>query len=253
MRLALIGSQVVSSYSPQLMRFFADKSSYELTYTTVQLDENVDNATLLDTIEQYDGVNITMPFKTRVARLLGINGSVNTIYRQNGKQFACSTDGMGVMLALRHYGIQVFGKNLLVIGAGGASHSAVKSLTEQGANVFVVNRNQHGIDLLKKEFTLLNYECIYDGILSFVPVYDYLFGVNDTQIECADFVLDALYDRPTVLLNTARRHNKTAISGESMLFFQGVCSYYYFTGIKLDNIDALYEEYINEVIDNKRP
>ena len=70
---------------------------------------------LLAVIKSFDGLNVTMPFKVRVAKLLRAEiGFVNTIGKNIIPQ---STDGYGIVKALRAHGIEFKDKKLWIVGA----------------------------------------------------------------------------------------------------------------------------------------
>ncbi|MBI4710664.1 MAG: shikimate dehydrogenase [Nitrospirae bacterium] len=76
------------------------------------------------------GVNVTVPHKEKVISLLDevdkeaqFIGAVNTIVNKDGKLTGYNTDGRGFMQSLSEAGIQVCGKKILIIGAGGASRA----------------------------------------------------------------------------------------------------------------------------------
>ena len=97
------------------------------------------------------GLSVTMPHKaavipaldrlTATARALG---AVNAIYRVGGDLVGDSTDGIGLVDALRHdEGVDPRGARCVVFGAGGAARSVVHALGQAGAgaaDVAVVNR-----------------------------------------------------------------------------------------------------------------
>jgi shikimate dehydrogenase len=96
------------------------------------------------------GANCTIPHKIEVIKYLDeiaesakLIGAVNTIINENGKLIGENTDGKGLMIALQEAGIDPKGKNIVVLGAGGASRAICVELALAGANKFtIVNRPQ---------------------------------------------------------------------------------------------------------------
>ncbi len=95
------------------------------------------------------GLSVTMPHKAAVIPALDrltptaeALGAVNAIYRSGGDLVGHSTDGIGLVDALRHdEGVDPRGARVVVLGAGGAARSVVHALGEAGAaDVAVVNR-----------------------------------------------------------------------------------------------------------------
>ena len=92
----------------------------------------VDNSTLEDAVKgiralKLVGSNVSMPNKTVVGQYLDklspaaeLVGAVNTIVNKNGVLEGHCTDGIGYMQSLKDYDIDVIGKKITVVGAGGA-------------------------------------------------------------------------------------------------------------------------------------
>ena len=96
------------------------------------------------------GINVTIPYKQAVIPFLDqLNphaqncGAVNTIYFKDNQLVGDNTDGRGFINALtEETPIELANKNVIVIGAGGASRAVCSSLCEQGiAHLTIVNRS----------------------------------------------------------------------------------------------------------------
>ena len=93
----------------------------------------VDNSTLEDAVKgiralKLVGSNVSMPNKTVVSKYLDklspaaeLCGAVNTIVNRDGVLEGHITDGIGYMESLRDYDIDVIGKKMTIVGAGGAA------------------------------------------------------------------------------------------------------------------------------------
>ena len=93
----------------------------------------VDNSTLEDAVKgiralKLVGANVSMPNKTVVGKYLDklspaaeLVGAVNTIVNRDGVLEGHITDGIGYMESLRDYDIDVIGKKMTIVGAGGAA------------------------------------------------------------------------------------------------------------------------------------
>ena len=94
------------------------------------------------------GLSVTMPHKEAVAdaadhRSAAVEalGAANCLVNDDGVITAHSTDGDGLVRSLQvESGIEVDGRAVVVIGAGGAARAVVDSLGRAGAMVTVVNR-----------------------------------------------------------------------------------------------------------------
>ena len=81
------------------------------------------------------GCNVTMPCKNKVAQCVDelspaakIIGAVNTIVNEDGKLVGHITDGIGFVRNLKEHGVDVKGKKMVVLGAGGAATALLYSV-----------------------------------------------------------------------------------------------------------------------------
>ena len=127
--LALIGSPVGHSGSPAMYNF--SFQHYGLDYAYMAFDIKVDEVPrALDAMRLFKmrGCNVTMPCKNEVAKHMDelspaarIIGAVNTIVNEDGKLVGHITDGVGFVRNLQEHGVEVKGKKMVVLGAGGAA------------------------------------------------------------------------------------------------------------------------------------
>ena len=98
----------------------------------------------------YKGANCTIPHKVEVLRYLdhiapdaAIIGAVNTIYLKNGETYGENTDGKGFIVSLGDGQVEIKGKNVVVLGAGGAARAiAVELAMAQAGHITIVNRDE---------------------------------------------------------------------------------------------------------------
>jgi shikimate dehydrogenase len=70
-------------------------------------------------------------------------GAVNTIYLKDGETYGENTDGKGFMVSLKEGKVEVKGKKVVVLVAGGAARSITVELALAGvAHIIVVNVNR---------------------------------------------------------------------------------------------------------------
>ena len=93
------------------------------------------------------GLNVTMPHKSTVISFLDevdpivkFLGSANTILNKDGRLSGFNTDGVGALKALRENGVELSGKKVLLLGAGGAAKAIAFSLAEKVGKLVVLNR-----------------------------------------------------------------------------------------------------------------
>ena len=137
---AVIGSPVEHSLSPQMH----NASFSELKLNCIYVAHRVERHELRDALAgfkalKYGGVNVTLPHKQAVLRYLDelseearAIGAMNTIEFREGKAIGHNTDGVGALNALREAGVEVSGKRVLILGAGGAARAIAMSLVMRG-------------------------------------------------------------------------------------------------------------------------
>ena len=118
-------------------------------YLTLKVtDEDLDAAMKSIRALHMKGMNLTMPHKIRAIPYLDelseaarIIGAVNTIVVKDGKLFGENTDGKGFVQALSNKGISLDGKNIVILGAGGAAKAiAVECALADASQVCIFNR-----------------------------------------------------------------------------------------------------------------
>lgn len=113
---------------------------------------------ILRTEGAFIGVNVTVPLKEKVIPFVlpderaSAVGAVNTIdFRSN---VGTNTDVVGLIDDLTAHGIELKGKKVIVLGAGGAARAAVYGLAKAGAQVIVVNRTQQKAQVMLADLTI---------------------------------------------------------------------------------------------------
>jgi len=93
------------------------------------------------------GLNVTIPHKVDVIQFLDELdplaekiGAVNTIVNDDGVLTGYNTDATGFLQALLERGIEPEGKNMVILGAGGASRAISFILADRGAHLVILNR-----------------------------------------------------------------------------------------------------------------
>jgi len=162
-RYAVFGNPIAHSKSPQIHALFARQTSQNIEYTAQQVAIGQFETAVAAFIEKGGkGLNITVPFKENAWALANTHseraqraGAVNTlVLRDNGELYGDNTDGVGLArdLILNHK-IAVEGKNVLIIGAGGATRGILEALLEQQpASLLIANRTKHKAIKLMNDF-----------------------------------------------------------------------------------------------------
>ena len=137
LKLAVIGKDVSKSLSPAMHAFLLGKMGAAHTYEAVSIPpaQFADCAPAL--FSRFDAFNVTIPFKADIMPFLGsiegdarTFGAVNTVVSRTRTGY--NTDGLGFLLMLENAGLDIKGRTVLVLGAGGAGRSCIYKLAQAG-------------------------------------------------------------------------------------------------------------------------
>lgn len=206
------------------------------------------------------GLNVTIPHKIDVIRFLDELdplaekiGAVNTIVNNDGILKGYNTDALGFRQALSERGIKLKGKEVAVLGAGGASRAISFILLEDGANITILNRTldrakecaNRIAQIYGKEIKVL--ELNSENLKRTIEMVDILVNatsvgmspnidetlVNASLISSSLIVFDVVYNPVnTKLLMEAKKAGAQVISGLEMFVWQGAFAFEKWTGIK---------------------
>jgi shikimate dehydrogenase len=204
----------------------------------------------------YRGINVTIPHKVEVMQYLDeidegarIVGAVNTIVNESGKLIGYNTDGIGYVRSLKEEtGIELKGKSVLLLGAGGAARGVAYALAKEGARrIYIANRTkERALELAE---TISSYtEAIGLGMDELGPVVDEVqFVLNTTSagmhphvdevplplefLRSHHLVSDLIYNpRITRFLREAEARGARIHGGIGMFIYQGAFAFEYWTG-----------------------
>ena len=146
----VIGNPISHSLSPVLLNAAFAEAGLDWTYAAFAVaDGAAGDAVGAMRALDLGGLSVTMPHKAAVIPHLDELsptaqrlGAVNCIAWESSRLVGHSTDGAGLVDALRlDEGIEIEGRRCAVVGAGGAARAAVAGLADAGAaEVVVVNR-----------------------------------------------------------------------------------------------------------------
>ncbi|MCA1666097.1 MAG: shikimate dehydrogenase [Thermomicrobia bacterium] len=200
------------------------------------------------------GANVTVPYKQAVLPFLDTLsdearalGAVNTIVNDDGKLTGLNTDVPGFAADLREQGIVAAGRQVVLLGAGGAARGVAAALVGMGIRRLVIaNRTLARAAALQAQYPAI---AAPTGItrLDLAPLLpDTALLVNATSAGLhgddipisADLlnllppdaiVYDLIY-RPTALLRAAQQRSLHAVDGLGMLIHQGALAWEAWTG-----------------------
>lgn len=242
LKLGLIGAHAEQSVSPRLQTYLSMRAGVCCSYDAVTLPDDISDTDLLRVIDKYDGLNVTMPFKTRAAKLLNAPvPSVNTI----GKRIApCSTDGYGLVHSLQKHEIDFAGKPLWIVGAGGAAEACVRELLRFGCKLHILDRTAANAERLRCKYSLPSEISRPFGVLTFIP--ECPFEQSVPLPESCEFVFIADYMGRSTLREKANARGLTVVDGLEMNYAQGAASFSLWTGTPVQDDYADYIDYVKE-------
>lgn len=200
---------------------------------------------------RFSGLNLTIPLKEKALELDFLKldplaraiGAVNTVAFGPQGATGYNTDGWGALLALQDAGVVVRGRNVLIIGAGGAARAIAYTLKQEGAEISIANRNEKRAEELAacvgtRGYSLMELERL-------VPQADIIINCTSVGMRAGDprlletrllqsrqAVFDIVYNRETQLLKDARAAGAVAVDGVMMLVYQGAKALEIWTGKK---------------------
>ena len=145
---AVIGDPIEHSMSPLVHNAAFKELGMDSSYMAYRIEKG----DLEDGIESLKsariaGFNVTIPHKVDVLKYLDtydddckLIGAANTVEISNGKLAGYNTDVEGFLDPLREREIELYGLNVLLLGAGGAARAIVAALVKQKCSITIANR-----------------------------------------------------------------------------------------------------------------
>lgn len=274
--ICLLGHPIKHSFSPTIHNYLFNKYSKNNIYICFDVDESsLENS--IKGIKALDikGCNVTIPYKVNIIKYLDsvdenamLIGAVNTIKNEGGMLKGYNTDGRGFVKSILDKNYNIKGKNIMIMGAGGACRSIAIELSSQGANsIQIRNRSlekaQEIVDSINSNFNT-KASCSKDIIIN-NSLEDIDILINTTPIGMESnlcpidtsiiinkdiLVCDIVYKpHETTFLKWAKKNKLQIIYGIDMLINQALEAFYIWTGINpceedFKSIKELYEKSI---------
>lgn len=206
------------------------------------------------------GINLTIPHKVEVLHYLDelseaaeIIGAVNMVVNKNGRLWGENTDGKGYLTSLKKAGESPEGKDIMILGAGGAARAISVECALAGAKKITVanierEQGEVLVDLLKKrtgveaEFVIWEkpvdvpsgtYILSNATSVGLYPDVDQKPNINYDSIHSGMVVTDVIFNDPNSLfLQEAKKRGAKTINGLGMLVNQGALNFTLWTGVE---------------------
>ncbi len=255
--LGVIGDPVSHSLSPFIQNGWLRTAGLSATYMAMQVPK-ADLASALETLRNGGarGLNITLPHKQDVLALIADAsalarriGAANCLVRTDAGQWrAENTDAPGFRETLLAGGIEVAGKTVFVLGAGGAARAVSLTLHDLKADLVICNRTLANADALIAETGVQARALSLQDGLHFAR--DASLMVNTLSLGHTGGALqlprgedrifyDISYGKAAAqALNEARSKGWKTLDGLGMLVAQAAFSFEHWFGILPDMADA---------------
>jgi len=261
--LGVIGAPIAHSLSPIIQNAALHAAGLDYVYAALPVRADA----LASAVRGlYDagiaGFNVTIPFKTAIIPLLDALSedarriqAVNTVVVEDGRLVGHNTDVAGVLAGFVERGIALTGKNVVLIGAGGAARAALWGLLRSNISAITI-----GVRTVAKGAALAAdfaadgavRACAFDDPafaralaaadivvqttpLGMTPHTDAMPPVDMAALKDDAVLYDLIYTpAETRFLREARARGCETINGETMLVAQGAEAFHLWTGKRPD-------------------
>lgn len=263
-KVGLIGWPLEHSVSPAMHNAAFRALGLDWEYDLMPVPPDIAQLGLREPMRHgYVGINVTVPHKEEIARLVKPDdvaraiGAVNTVdFRTNE---GANTDTIGLIYDLQANNVALDGANVIVLGAGGAARAAVYGLWKAGANITVVNRTMERAQVMLADLSIsagitgvevktldeaaeqpldVIVNCTTAGMHPNSDTSPWIEGVPVPR----DVTLYDMVYRPkvTTLMRQIESAGGRAIGGLGMLVRQGAASFEMWTGVA-PPLDVMFE------------
>ena len=261
----IFGYPLTHSLSPAIQQAAFDYHQIDAVYQAWQTHPDQLTSELAKLREDnYLGANVTIPHKEkvmqhldRIDKMAADIGAVNTIVNEHGVLVGYNTDAYGFVKSLIDgSGLELKGKRVLLLGAGGAARAAAYALAQERiGHLTVANRTLSRAESLAGEISKLlpdvrainTDQTGLPGLQEAAGRADLIINSTSIGMRHADgegrtmltaddirpssVVYDMVYNPPeTPLMAEARRAGATVVGGLSMLIHQGAAAFHRWTG-----------------------
>lgn len=204
----------------------------------------------------FRGINLTVPHKVEALKYVDelseevrLIGATNTVVHENGRLIAYNTDGKGFVIGIEKQGVDLRGKRVTMLGAGGAARAiAVECALAGVREMTLINRDAgrgEALCALLNEKTACRASFVRWEGAARIPACDILINATSVGLfpdpSCPDIryddiapgmIVQDVIPNPadTLFLKKARERDATALDGLGMLVYQGAIGFKLWTG-----------------------
>ncbi|MDA8137866.1 MAG: shikimate dehydrogenase [Desulfobacteraceae bacterium] len=258
---AVIGNPIAHSLSPAIHNAAYQALGLDFVYVAFRVEDVKGAIAGMRALENFRGLSVTIPHKIEVMRHVDqidavdrSIGAINTVVREGDRLIGFGTDGPGALKALTDAGVALAGKQILMLGAGGAARSIAFPLIHHHAApaaLTLLDINEPLLNGLSADLASGGKIAIQAAMLT-APSLAAAMETADVIIHCTSVgmhprqegslvpahlfrsgqvVFDIVYTPlETRLLADARHRGLQTISGAEMFINQAVLQFERFTG-----------------------
>lgn len=257
-RYCVIGNPVEHSRSPWIHARFAEQTGEPVAYGKRLAPPDGFAATVRRFRDEGGrGCNVTVPFKFEAAALADslaprarLAGACNTLCFDGERVFGDNTDGHGLAADIAAAGVELAGRDLLLVGAGGAAAGVLGPLLDAGPRrIVIANRTAHRAQALADSHAAVaaagGAELTACGLADIAGTFDVVVNATASSLGGAEVPVPARVLRPGALaydmmygpaaqafLAWAGRHGALARDGLGMLVEQAAESFRVWRGVR---------------------
>ena len=263
-KFVVIGNPIKHSLSPFLHNYWFKKLKLNCEYKKLKINHSgIKNILNKVRREKIEGLNVTIPFKSRVIKFLNIlkgdalkTLSVNTVYLEKKKLVGDNTDVYGFS-----YGILKQVKTKIkvagIIGAGGVTPSIILSLIKSGVKkIYITNRTFSKLKPLKKKFGKIvqpvrwnEYPKVFGEAQILINATSLgLLGYKELRFDFNIFnkkinVVDIVYNpENTRFLKDAKKYGHRTFTGLNMFIYQAQRAFFIWNKKKPEVNNDIYKK-----------
>ncbi len=232
-RFGLLGAHIGYSFSPAWHSAFYQKNGLDATYELIDIpQEAMNEQRFKKLLEDYDGLNVTIPYKTWVLEFLdavderaAAIGAVNTIKIDGGQSIGYNTDCLGFEATVRQLGSKL-PQTAYIFGTGGAGKMAQYVLKSMGVKAVNLVSRTNGCGAYTYD-ALKSSQLVGALLVNTTPVGSQnapdRLPIKSELLDGVAAVFDLIYTpEETPLIEAAKSRGIPALNGLHMLHVQAL-------------------------------